>query len=167
MASLTQQRLKELLTYDPDTGEFTWIVSTARRIRVGDKAGHIGTRGYRDIRIDGIKHRAHRLAFLYMTGNFPVIELDHWDRNRSNNRWRNLREATTGDNKANTSRRSDNMSGRKGVHWNERDRNWRANICRNGRRFHLGYFVSVGEAHEAYVAAAKKHFGEFACSGER
>jgi HNH endonuclease len=167
MTELTQQRLKELLRYDPETGEFWWMVAAAQRISSGDKAGHKNVRGYIDIRIDGIKYRAPRLAFLYMTGKFPDKEADHKDGDRSNNRWTNLREATSGDNKANTMLRSDNTSGLKGVHWNRRDCNWRAQICANGRRIFLGYFDTPKRAHEVYLAAAKKHFGEFACSGER
>lgn len=162
MRSLSAERLREVLSYDPLTGEFRWLVSTARRIRVGDIAGFEIDRGRRGIKVDGSQYQAHRLAFLHMTGNFPDIEVDHIDTDPSNNRWANLREATRSENNANTRRNRRNTSGYKGVSWHKRDRKWCAQIHVSGRDIHLGQFSSPEEAHAAYVAAATKHFGEFA-----
>ncbi|MFP5513408.1 MAG: HNH endonuclease signature motif containing protein [Alphaproteobacteria bacterium] len=159
---LTQERLRELLDYDPKTGVFTWAISAAKRIKVGQVAGVINDQGYVVIKIDGRMHRAHRLAFLYMTGAFPVGEIDHEDRNRSNNRWGNLREATGTQNQGNTGIRSNNSSGHKGVSWSRKNGKWLANICVNGRTKHLGLFEDVNDAAAAYARAAEEYFGDFA-----
>ena len=74
---ITQKRLKELLHYCPDSGVFTRLKSTSNRVKVGDIAGWKGKNGYIGINVGGVKERAHRLAFLYMTGDFPVFQTDH------------------------------------------------------------------------------------------
>ncbi|MCK9994454.1 MAG: hypothetical protein Dbin4_02974, partial [Alphaproteobacteria bacterium] len=101
MAELTQSRLKELLHYDPDTGVFTRRVQTSSNARVGDVAGCLHPEGYRHIQIDGKRYAAHRLAWLYMTGEWPTNQLDHLNGVRDDNRWGNLREATHGQNQQN------------------------------------------------------------------
>jgi hypothetical protein len=163
--TLDQERLRELLHYDPETGVFTWLVAPNRRIRVGQQAGTAWEgRGvsYIDIKIDGQRYRAHRLAWLYMTGEWPPDETDHRDCDGLDNRWPNLREATSTQNKANTRRRRDNTSGFKGVTFNKRDRRFQARIKAGDRERHLGCFDTAEEAYAAYCAAAKEHFGEFA-----
>lgn len=158
---LTQDRLKDLLHYDPDTGVFTWRVATNRRVRVGAVAGCRNEKGYIRIRIDGRNYRAHRLAFLYVNGTFPPADVDHIDRRPSNNRWDNLRPATRSDNNKNIRINSNNTSGWKGVIWNKRDRKWVAQAKLNGRFRSLGYYTTPEEASDAYEAFARKHHGEF------
>ncbi len=90
---LSQERLKELLHYDPETGVFTKLVSRTGRWPAGEVSGTTGP-GRRQIQLDGKIYRSHRLAFLYMTGRWPEHGVDHIDGNNSNNSWENLREAT-------------------------------------------------------------------------
>jgi hypothetical protein len=158
---ITAQRLRELLHYDPETGVFTWLVKPSKRarIRVGDVAGNVGPDGYRRIRV-GCKYLSHRLAWLWMTGEWPPHQIDHINGAKHDNRICNLRVATGSQNQANARKRSDNTSGYKGVR-PSRGR-WRAEIRVNGSRRHIGIFNDPAEAHAAYVDAAVKHSGEFA-----
>ena len=111
---LTQARLKEVLHYDPLTGLFTWRV-TKGNITAGTVAGcPANSEGYWRITIDSVKYYAHRLAFLYMLGRWPFEQADHYpDPTTSNNRWANLRDATHGQNTANT--HGESKTGFKGV----------------------------------------------------
>jgi hypothetical protein len=112
--------------------------------------------------IKGRKYSASRCAWLYMTGAWPVDQVDHIDRDRMNNRWRNLREADNSLNQVNTGLRSDNKTGFKGVYWVEAKGKWRARVGVRGRDVHLGYFNTAEEASAAYFKAARLYFGEFA-----
>jgi hypothetical protein len=159
---LDRKRLLELLHYEPETGVFTRLVRTAQCMRVGDVAGRTDTWGYRQIGVDGRKHLAHRLAWLYVTGEWPAEQIDHVNGDRSDNRIVNLRLATGSQNQANMRKRGDNTSGYKGVAWNAKCRKWQAYIGVNGRRHHLGLFNDPAEAHAAYISAAQGHFGEYA-----
>jgi hypothetical protein len=93
---LTAARLREVLNYNPDTGEFRWIERKGgRRAKVGTvQRRKDGTVAYIRIRVDYLPYKAHRLAWFYMTGEWPSMDLDHIDRNPAYNRWLNLREAT-------------------------------------------------------------------------
>jgi len=159
---LTQAELKNRLFYDPETGEFRWLVSSGG-VRAGSVAGGVDKKtGYRRIRALARKYLAHRLAWLYMTGEWPAAEIDHRNLNRDDNRWRNLREASHAENMRNTPRRSHNTSGVKGVDFHKSSQKWRARINVNGRSLSLGYFNNIGEATTAYANAAAEHHGEFA-----
>lgn len=163
MGDLTQQRLKEVLHYNWETGVWTWIKKPSKRANravMGAIAGTMTAEGYISIQLDGAAYKAHRLAFLYMKGRWPAIDVDHKDMNRANNRWLNLREATRALNIANTKRRSDNQSGFKGVRLQKN--RWLARITIEGRRVFLGGFDTAELAHRAYCEAAKKGFSEFA-----
>lgn len=160
---LTQELLKSVLNYNPDSGEFTWLVnigsgSAARH--PGDRAGYGAVRKeYRKIGIFGNEYYEHRLAFLYMTGRVPKF-IDHKDRNGTNNVWSNLREATRSQNQGNRTRNKNNTSGYKGV-WKLKDR-WRAMIWYRGKGIHIGVFDTIEEAAVAYKVRAIELFGEFA-----
>ena len=91
---ITQDRLKELLHYEPLTGIFTRLVKTNRNVRVGEVAGTVRKTGYKQLHLDGKVYRAHRLAFLYMTGDIPDV-IDHINRLRDDNSWDNLRAASS------------------------------------------------------------------------
>jgi len=159
---ITRARLRDVLHYDDEAGEFRWLKRTSRSVYVGDLAGNLdASSGYRDITIDGRSYRAHQLAWLYMTGKWCAGVIDHRDRNPSNNRWDNLRRATVSQNNANRRRHRNNACGFKGVMRLGAGR-WRAGIRKNGRRHHLGVFSTPQAAHAAYVAAARRLFGEFA-----
>ena len=160
-AKLTAERLRSLLIYDPATGIFTRRVSR-QGFHAGTQAGVIHkASGYVYIGVDRKRYRAHRLAWLYMTGEWPV-EIDHDNTIRSDNRWSNLREATRSQNNANAQRRADNTSGHKGVSWVARVNRWRAYITSHGRQCHLGYFRDYRGAIDARDAAFQQQFGEFA-----
>jgi hypothetical protein len=155
----TQERLKELLSYDPETGVFTRLVGrSGPNARAGDVAGCDNGQGYIRIYIDGRPYKAHRLAWFYMHGVWPS-EMDHRNGNRSDNRIANLREVTRAENKANFSAYRNNTSGYPGVSsWNGR---WKAQIQKDGKKEFLGYHSTPEAARDAYVAAAQRLFGEF------
>jgi len=148
---ITQERLRELLTYDPISGLFQWRVRRGGK-RAGSVAGCTGgPNGSVVIRVDYVLYLAHRLAWFYTTGSWPNPEIDHKDGDEGNNVWTNLREATQAQNMQNTKHRSNNVSGYRGVS-RFRDK-WQASIGLNGKSFHLGYFVDPEEAHAAYLSA--------------
>lgn len=154
---LTATELRTELQYDPDTGVFTWLRKHhGKHLR---RAGTIDSEGYIRIIIRGRYFQAHRLAWLYMTGTFP-IQVDHKDLNRTNNAWSNLRAATHSQNMANKRCRA--SSGLKGAYKCARTAKWNAYISDNGRQKYLGRFDTKEEAHAAYATEAKKLFGEFA-----
>lgn len=157
----TAERLRKLLSYDPLTGVFIWLISPAPNTPAGSIAG-ANSDGYRIIRIDGGRYKAHCLAWLYMTGEWPIRQVDHEDTDRGNNRWVNLRLATGSQNKANMGKRADNNSGYKGVCWYPQTKKWRAQIGFQGKNTNLGYFNTPEDAHAAYCAAASQLFGDYA-----
>jgi HNH endonuclease len=159
---MTPTRLRELFKYDAVTGEFARIVNR-QRYAAGTIAGWIDAYGYRCIGIDGKSYKAHRLAWLWMTGEFPACEIDHIDGNPLNSRWENLRAADHGQNARNQKLRADNKSGFKGVRAN--CQKWVARIRVNGKTVVIGSFVTPEAAHAAYAAKASELFGEFARNG--
>jgi hypothetical protein len=157
---MEQSYLKSILSYDPETGVFRWITPRSG-INVGDRAGSINGDGYRVIMIDKKNYPVGRLAFLYMCGYLPAYDVDHWNRDRSDDRWENLREATRGQNMMNGNLRTDNISGHRGVNVHGPTGKWRAYITANGKRRHLGLFSSFDLAVEARLTAEAKYHGEF------
>jgi len=161
---LTQEYLKSILNYCPETGVFTRLVPVGCRAKVGDIAGSADKKGYRLIGISGKTYKAHRLAWLYMTGTLPSKQIDHIDGEKSNNRFSNLREATNAQNQSNRPVSQNSKSGYKGVYlvkWN-RERPWMAQIKVMGKDTYLGVFKTKELAHAAYCKAAEKHHGDFA-----
>jgi HNH endonuclease len=154
---LTQEALKNKLTYDPETGFFTWLSS-------GKKAGNLGQNGYNYVRVNYILYLASRLAHLYMLGVWPSQEIDHIDRNPSNDSWKNLRAASYTENKWNRKRSMKTKSGFKGVFSDSRNRTnpWYARITVNRKLLFLGGFKDPAEAARVYDKAAQQYFGEFA-----
>jgi hypothetical protein len=120
MEQLTADRLRELLEYDPETGVFRWKEARAPNAKAGDEAGFIHRDGYRYIRIGQRQYAAHRLAWLYVTGEWPASHLDHRDMERTNNSLGNLRPASHSQNQANRPKQANNTSGFKGVYWQAR-----------------------------------------------
>lgn len=152
---LTQERLKELLHYDESTG----VISKASRI--GIPLGSVNKKGYRRISVAGHAYAAHRLAWLYMTGEWPASEMDHINRLPDDNRWSNLRLASTIDNQANRAPWQRAKVKAKGVivePWG----GYRARLYRDNKTYHGGYHRTVDEAAHAYNKLAIEHFGEFA-----
>lgn len=156
---LTQERLKELLSYDPLTGIFVWEVDRYR-VKRGDRAGSISpTTKYRVIRLDQKNYAEHRLAWFYMTGEWPSDEIDHRDLDRQNNKWGNLRPASSSQNKANRKARGVYP---KGVCFHKPSGWFTSRVHKNGKQISLGCFRTAEAAHAAYVAAAQEIHGEFA-----
>ena len=158
--NLAAERLREILDYAPDTGIWTWRGNGRQPNGAVAGTGHPG--GYRQILINGFWYLAHRLAWLYMTGEWPPADLDHVNRNRSDNRWINLRVATRSLNCANRPQQTNNTSGLKGVTWSTFHRKWQAQIQIDGKKRHLGYLDTPTKAWLAYVLVARKHFGDYA-----
>jgi len=155
---LTQDRLKELLHYCPETGIFSWLVGNNRRVRAGDVAGSVYLdtktgKSYRRVTVHGHPYLEHRLAFLYMLGEFPEDQVDHIDGNGLNNAWINLRAVTRLENRKNLRKRSDNTSGTTGVFRHKQSGKWRSLIVSGGRKIHLGYFHDKEDAIAARKAA--------------
>jgi len=155
---LTQERLKEVLHYCPETGIFTWIKKLSKRIKIGVPAGCDDHRGYLLIRIDGILHKSHRLAWLYVYGCFPVNDIDHIDNIRNHNWIKNLREATRSNNMQNQIKATANNKSTKllGSSFFKRDGNYRAQIQINKKNKHIGYFDTPEKAHQAYIEEKRK-----------
>jgi hypothetical protein len=144
----------------------TWQVTRAGHMRKGRRAGRVIPAGYRCIQIDGRRHPEHCLVFLWMTGEWPEAEIDHINRDKSDNRWVNLREARRTENIANSVVRVDSKIGLKGVARRESARRfragWVATISINRRRHSLGFFDNMRDAAIAYDRAATLLFGPFA-----
>ena len=153
---MNQERLKELLHYDPDTGVFTWL-QAVRSVKAGDVAGRDHHRGYRQIGIDGEVYMAHRLAWLYVNGEFPQEQIDHINHKRNDNRLANLRPASAEENSRNQSPRKTNKSGFAGVHWQENRNRWQVTIRANGKMKHLGRYTSLMAAVNVRRAAELKY----------
>lgn len=141
---LSQEELKKRLHYDPNTGIFTWKINSGRAIR-GRQAGTYGTKGYIQIRILQQNYRAHRLAFLYMTGKIPK-EVEHLNHCVNDNRWSNLAETDSTRNAINRPRRVDNKSGITGVRKHQDGRRWQAHIAKQGQQTYLGLYTDFFEA---------------------
>ena len=152
---LTQERLKELLHYDPEAGLFTWLVSSGNGVKVGDIAGSF-SHGYIQIRVKGKLHQAHRLVWLYMSGVWPKDQIDHINHIRDDNRIVNLREATHRENGRNRSMKSNNKSGVTGVHRYEQRKKWVAQIKVDDKLIYLGCFTDKFEAVCARKSAENK-----------
>ena len=157
---LTAEYLRSVLHYDPATGIFTRKVSTSTNAKVGAVAGCRGGRGYLRIQLQGRKYLAHRLAWLYVYGEWPEDQLDHINRNRSDNRRANLREVTNKQNLQNAGKRSDNTSGHPGIYWHKQRSKWVARIMHNQKHIHLGCFNTLEEAISARKAAEKLYWSD-------
>lgn len=158
---ISANELRRLLHYDPETGVFTWLKRPSNRVHIGDRAGCVHRFGRRKISVLGREYPAAQLAWLYMTGEWPSVEVDHQDTDAGNDAWNNLRLATRRQNMANTKPHRDNKSGLKGVYWSQERRKWAAHITIDYRNYGLGRFDCPAAAHFAYVIAADKAFGTF------
>jgi hypothetical protein len=156
-ADVTAARLRELLHYDPDTGIFTRKVRTSHRINVGDKAGSLRPDGYLKISLHHKAFLSHRLAWLYMTGEWPEHQIDHINGVRTDNRFVNLRDVTPTHNQQNqrVAHVRNKSCGLLGVTL-ARNNKWQAQICVNKRQTFIGLFDTPQEASEAYLTAKRK-----------
>ena len=151
---MTQDRVRELFDYDAVTGALRWRCDKGRA-KAGSLAGHATKDGHLRVKFDGREHMVHRVIWLWVTGAWPDLEIDHRDGCGSNNAWLNLRKATTRVNRQNQRRpRADSAIQLQGV---KRHRNkFKARITVNGRQQYLGLFDSEADAHTAYIAAKRQ-----------
>lgn len=157
---LTQERLKELLSYNKETGEFTRLKDRGTR-KIGDEAGH-NIEGYTYIGIDNKTYPAHRLAFLYVDGVYPLSDVDHKDMNRGNNKWDNLRISTRRLNMLNMKAHQDNPLGFKNVSYRKDTGKYSVRITINGKYKAIGCFDDLDLANLVADAAREKYHGEYA-----
>lgn len=156
MASeLRQDRLKELLSCNPETGGFRWRVQRGNR-PAGAPAACRDAYGYVVIRIDDVLYKAHRLAWLYTYGEMPKMSLDHINRVKDDNRIANLRDVSQSANALNASVRVDSATRVKGVVWSHERKKWVARIKVNGKTIHLGRFCLFTDACAARALAERE-----------
>lgn len=150
-AGVPIERLRECLSYNPDTGVITWRVRTGGKRKPGQVAGTLLATGYVLLRIDGCSMLAHRVAWAMTHGIWPMHEIDHINRDRSDNRVANLREATRAQNSRNSPHRINNRLGVKGVI--RKHNRFLAQIYIDGRTRCIGRFDTIEEASACYQAA--------------
>jgi hypothetical protein len=170
---ISAEYIRECVIYDPLTGLFTWRHRPLRHfmsVRSYNmwNAKHAGrepsrsvnSRGYMGIMINKTKHQAHRIAWLYMTGGMPKLDVDHIDGIKTNNKFENLRLATRAENGRNRGHNKNSAIGIKGVHWSKSNKRWISQIGKGRKKLYLGSFENPEDA--SYIAAAKELHGEFA-----
>lgn len=162
---ITQKYLKSILDYNPETGKFYWKTRSDVRPEwntkfSGKETGKWGDR-YHVLAINNRKYYCHRLAWLYVYGEFP-FEIDHINLDPFDNRISNLRSVTKAQNQRHKKLQRNNKSGYKGVCFNKNNKTWQAGIKVNKKNIALGQFGCPTAAHFAYCRAAKKYHGEFA-----
>jgi hypothetical protein len=145
----TQAEIKALLHYDAVTGDFSWLIALPGR-KAGAIAGRNQTNGYRGIKINDRVFLAHRLAWVYMNGALPPHQIDHINGDRRDNRWSNLRAASSSEN-------MQNQRGVKGAYPHKPSGTWQSSIKVNGKTIWLGKFETEEAARAAYLAAKKIH----------
>lgn len=151
MKTLTAEVLRLQFTYNAETGELFRRGET-------EQSGRIATKGYRQICILGKRHMAHRLAWLYVYGEWPSNHLDHINQNKDDNRIENLREVTVKQNAENVTVWLKNRNGRRGVSWVKKSNRWQADIKHNGKTIHLGVYESLLDAVAARIRGEEMYF---------
>lgn len=166
---ITQSELKFIINYDHESGEFTWRNPHKQGpAKVGAKAGTIkwcgsigSKRPYLYIHFGRKWYRAHRLAWLYMTGEWPDDQIDHINTDTLDNRFCNLRQATQRQNNYNQNINSKNTSGVKGVSWGKTRNLWMARTKIDGKAVNLGRFSTIEAAEKKVREAREKWHKEF------
>jgi hypothetical protein len=159
MNEITKERLHELFEYRD--GALYWKIRPAQVVQIGDRAGSaiVGSRRYRQVRIDRKNYSEHRLIYLMFNGSLPAV-IDHIDCDPNNNRIENLRPCTNQENGRN--RRGSCASGVKGVGWHKYRKQWVVQLNVNGKNTHFGYFTNIKEAERMAKFVRHLFHGEFA-----
>lgn len=160
-ADITSAQIRAILDYNPETGEFRWRFRRDRSAQwnshhSGNIAGSLDQRKYVRIGIGARSFKAHRLAWLYVHGEWPRGEIDHINGVCSDNKIENLRECSHGENHQNRSKHAGNKAGFMGVFRSSTSDKWCAQISVNGKQRHLGVFDTPRLAHEAYLGAKSR-----------
>jgi len=159
---ITQKVLKELFLHDEEKGVLYWKNPTSFRVKKGEFAGTVYHDGNVNIQIKGKVYKRHRLIWMFKHGYFPK-QLDHIDRDRSNDRLNNLRESNQSENNANKAKTNKKTSSIYiGVSWSESRKRWESKVMKNRKTYHLGRFKCEIEAAKARDKKAVELFGEFA-----
>lgn len=155
MSDIDSIRLREILDYNPETGKFIWLVNPCKNIKAGTEAGCVSD--YRYITIQRKRYGAHRLAWLYVYGELPVLSIDHINGDPFDNRISNLRLATVAQNSQNRYKaQKNNPHGNLGLTYDKVKKLWRARIGLNGKRIYIGKFKTQEAAYEAYIASKRE-----------
>lgn len=158
---ITYEQASQLLRYEPDTGKLFWVVRKKGGKGYGSEAGYMNKKiGYMYVGINRYRCLVHRIAWLLHYGYAPDCQIDHIDRNRSNNRIDNLRLAQRNekDNHQNKSISSNNTSGALGVYWHKAAKKWCSEIWVDNIKHYLGIFEEFEDAVAARKAAELKYF---------
>jgi hypothetical protein len=167
LETLHPDYLRRLFIYNPKTGQMFWqhrpiedfktegTQKTWNSRFAGMRTGSLSPIGYLDIGIDGKLYKAHRIAWVIMTGEHPTNQIDHINHDKSDNRFSNLRAVTYEENRRNNGLRADNTSGHNGINWDERRKVWRVRATLKGKEHHLGLFTNIDDA-----IAARAKFNE-------
>ena len=158
--NITAEYIRSIMEYDPETGIFTWKLRLSNRTKIGNEAGSIDKSGYKKISVKNIDLYCHRLSFLYVNGEWPSLQVDHINGNRSDNRFCNLRLVSKNQNMHNMKSKKTNKLKIKGV--SKRGNKYFSQIVKSNKTFCLGYFDCPAAASFAYQIAADVHFGEYA-----
>ena len=163
--NLSQNELKTWMHYDPCTGVFTWIKKPNKSITIGTKAGSLEPNGYLRTRIHQKALFLHRLAWLYMTGEWPPCACDHINGDKQDNRWSNIRLASGSQNQCNRKKPRNNTSGVKGVSWDASRGTWNVSIKIKGKSINAGRFKTMDQAKEAVKKKREELHESFANHG--
>jgi hypothetical protein len=166
-ARVSAEYVRQILDYNPDKGVLVWRCRPDRDKKwnsrcAGKEAGEFSPSKYRRLTIDGKTFSYHHIVWLHQTGEWPIRELDHIDRDKMNNRIENLRLATRSEQMRNTVVRKDNKTGLKGVCWDKKSQRWFVSINVEKETKYRGYFNCPELAHLVYSELAGKYHGKFA-----
>lgn len=158
---MTQDDLKRILHYNPETGDFTLLIRLGRKYSANRILNSICPKGYYRVSIREKSYKLHRLAFLYMTGRMPDGIVDHVNGNPLDNRWCNLRIVNVSQSNTNRKTQKNNKLGTKGVSFCRKKNRFKAKITVRKKTIYLGLFTNIEDACAAYDNAAKIYHGEY------
>lgn len=159
---ITYEELIKVLSYDKDTGVFTWICSPAQNVKSGSIAGSKNKNGYIEIKINRKVYKAHRLAWLITYKCFPKLHIDHINGEKDDNRLCNLRSVTQSQNMKNSKMQRNNTSGVKNVSYDKQCKKWRVYVTVDNKRINIGRFDDIEFAELVAIEARNKYYMEYA-----